>query len=95
VSSVKNLIPALLMGTVLWGVSLASAAAMPVNNLAAARDAASPVQTVDWVCARHRCWWRGWTYGPVDVVRGVPYCYGAVGYGACGIVGSPDPYRWW
>jgi hypothetical protein len=92
VSTVRNLIPVLLTAAALSAASLAPASAMPVSNLAAARDGASVVQNVDWVCARHRCWWRGWTYGPVDVVRGVPYCYGAVGYGACGVVGSPNPY---
>jgi hypothetical protein len=91
---VKKLIPLLIAGAALWTASLAPAQAMPVSNLAAARELASPVQNADWVCARHRCWWRGYAYGPVDVVRGVPYCYGAVGYGACGIVGSYGPY-WW
>jgi hypothetical protein len=78
-------------------LSPAPARSMPLGNLSqAARDGSSLVENVGYVCGLYRCWWRpGYGYGPVNVVGGVPYCYGRIGYGACAIVGSGGPYGWW
>jgi hypothetical protein len=93
----KTFATALTTVAALWALSPAPARSMPLGDLAqAARDGAPLVQTVGYVCGPYRCWWRpGYGYGPVNVVGGVPYCYGRIGYGACAIVGSGGPYGWW
>jgi hypothetical protein len=92
----KALVTAVTAATALWVLSPEPAQSMSLVNLGqAARDVSPLVQNVGYVCGPYRCWWRpGYGYGPVNVVGGVPYCYGWIGYGACAYVGSAGPYGW-
>ena len=55
---VKALAISLVTGVALCGIMSAPAAAMPINNLAAATSDLSLGQSVRYVCGKYRCLWR-------------------------------------
>jgi hypothetical protein len=99
----KSLATALIAGAALLGASLAPAGAMPVSNLGALASAVTAhIQSVGYVCGRHRCRWQpNYDYPPVVVApRGYYYGYdgcapGQIGCGPHGYGGFYRPYGWW
>ena len=98
----KSLAGILAMGAALCGASLLPVHAMPLSNLAAtSHDAIAGIESVGYVCRRHRCWSQPDYYAPVVVAPPV-YYYGydgcAPGQVGCGphlYGGFYRPYRWW
>ena len=74
----KALAISLVVGAALCGIMSATAAAMPMSNLAAAASDLTLGQNVRYVCNRYRCWWRPNYYSRPY------YGYGGYGYGGYG-----------